>query len=111
MQRFAVWQKGKLRACDNARASMHNEATSTYERLVVEGPDFPGPARVALVFYERAAALGVPMWQMRSGTDDLADAHRHVPTRSPEFTVVALWDPEAERGGAVGSAVLHPPWL
>ena len=65
----------------------------------MEGPDFP--ARVALVFYERAVALGVPMWQMRSGTDDLADAYRHVPTRSPEFTVVALWDPEAEGGGAV----------
>ena len=59
MQRFAVWQKGKPRACDNARASLHNDATSTHERLAVEGPDFP--ARVALVFYERAVALSVPM--------------------------------------------------
>ena len=99
MQRFAVWQKGKLRACDNARASQHNEATSTHERLAVEGADFP--ARVALAFYERAAALGVPMWRMLSGTDDLQDAYRHVPSKSPEFTVVALWDPKAEGGGAV----------
>ena len=82
MQRFGVWQKGKLRACDNARSSGHNEATATHERLALEGADFP--ARVAMAFYEHAASLGVPMWRMLSGTDDMADAYRHVPTCSPQ---------------------------
>ena len=91
MQRFGIWQKGKLRACDNARTSMHNDATACHEKMVLEGADFP--ARVALAFYEAATELGLPMWAMRSGTDDLADAYRHIPTRSPQYTVVALWSP------------------
>ena len=94
MQRFGVWQKGKLRACDNARTSLHNEATACHERMVLEGPDFP--ARVAMAFSAAAARLGVGPWELLSGTDDLADAYRHIPTRSPQWTVVALWSPEEQ---------------
>ena len=36
------------------------------------------------------------MWSMLGGTDDLADAYRHVPCADPRFTVVAI--PNAETG-------------
>ena len=94
MQRFGVWQRGKLRPCDNARASGHNDATSTFERMLCENADFP--ARVAVAFQAAADRLGVPMWRLLAGTEDLSDAYRHVPTSAPEFTVVALWSPGDE---------------
>eukprot|EP00966_Prymnesium_polylepis_P009239 213287-Prymnesium_polylepis.1 len=31
---------------------------------------------------------GVPMWQLAGGTDDLANAYRHVPADDPRVTCV-----------------------
>ena len=50
-------QRGKLRPCDNARASGHNDATSTFERMLCENADFP--ARVAVAFQAAAEAWEV----------------------------------------------------
>ena len=91
MIRFGVLQNAKIRACDNARASLHNDGTTTFEKLVCEGADFP--ARACLLFAQLARDLGVDMPTMAGGTDDLADAYRHVPTNAPNMTVVVLPDP------------------
>ena len=37
---------------------------------------------------------GVPMWRLAGGTDDLANAYRHVPANDPRVTCVVLADPE-----------------
>ena len=92
MLRFGVLQANKLRPCDNARASMHNAGTSTFEKLVCDTPDFS--ARVCMAFYQQAQRLRVPAWRMAGGTDDLADAYRHVPCSDPRFTCVTLAHPE-----------------
>lgn len=81
MHRFAVWQKGKCRPCDNAKASRHNRATTTFEALLLDRPDFP--ARVCAEMAAQAAQAGKDTPPMQAGTDDLADAYRHVPTDSP----------------------------
>ena len=91
MLRFGVLQNGKVRACDNARASLHNDGTSTFESLVCEGADFP--ARACMLYARLARELEVPMPTMAGGTDDLADAYRHVPSNAPNMTVVVLADP------------------
>ena len=46
----------------------------------------------ALFFWEACTAEGVSMPDMTSGTDDLENAYRHVPTNAPHHTVVALSD-------------------
>lgn len=94
MHRFGVLQNGKIRACDNARTSLHNAATSTFERLACDVPDFA--ARVCAAFAELARAAGSRMPEMSGGTEDLADAYRHVPTCSPQFTCVVLEGPNGE---------------
>ena len=92
MIRFGVVQKGKLRGCDNARGSLHNEGTERHERLVCDSADFP--ARAARALAHACTRLGLPLPAMRGGTDDLSSAYRHVPTASPNMTVVALFDPD-----------------
>ena len=87
MRRFGVHQKGKVRPCDNAKTSLHNACTSRHEKLVCETADFP--ARVAMAF---ADEFGEPV-PMHSGTDDMQDAYRHVPTHDPRYTVVLLYVP------------------
>ena len=91
MVRFGVLQKGKVRPCDNARASLHNDGTTTHESLVCDSPDFS--ARAAIRFQAAAERLHRPMWALAGGTDDLADAYRHVPCSQPEYTVVVIIDP------------------
>jgi hypothetical protein len=91
MQRFGVLQGGKVRPCDNARASLHNAGTSLFEKLCCDGPDFS--ARAAMAFADAADALGVPTWPLAGGTDDLADAYRHIPCDDPRLTCVVLCDP------------------
>ena len=88
MHRFGVWQKDKLRGCDNARTSKHNDCSAIFERLLLERPDFP--AKVCAAMAEMCDALHIPMPEMLSGTDDLKDAYRHVGTNAPNMTVVAL---------------------
>ena len=57
-------------------------------------PDFA--ARVCAAFAELARAAGSQMPEMSGGTEDLADAYRHVPTCSPQFTCVVLEGPNGE---------------
>ena len=91
MQRFGVLQKGKVRPCDNARQSLSNEGTTTREKLRCDRADFP--ARVARLFAQLSWEKGRPLPPLLGGTDDLADAYRHVPCSDPRFTVVAAPDP------------------
>ena len=51
MRRFGVWQNEKLRACDDAKESLHNAASTVKDRLRCQSADFP--ARVADMFAER----------------------------------------------------------
>ena len=88
IQRFSVWQKGKLRACDDARRSLHNNITRTFESLVCDRADFP--ITMARVF---SSKLKGP-FTMLLGTEDLEAAYRKVPVWQPEYTTVALKDPE-----------------
>lgn len=85
--RFGVWQKGKLRPCDDARRNFANDITRTAESLTCDGADFP--LRMARAFTERLAHIP----QMLLGTEDLEAAYRRVPTSQPQYTVVALRDP------------------
>eukprot|EP00965_Chrysotila_dentata_P031022 1032921-Pleurochrysis_carterae.AAC.1 len=48
MRRFGVQQNGKIRPCDNAKASLHNASTCMHERLSSETEDFP--IRAAALF-------------------------------------------------------------
>ena len=89
MKRFAVVQNGKVRACDNARASRHNEATTRHERMVNETADFP--ARAAAAFFAR---IGKPV-QMLGGTDDIGAFYRRIPTATPQWCVVAVLNPQS----------------
>eukprot|EP00965_Chrysotila_dentata_P060396 2001673-Pleurochrysis_carterae.AAC.1 len=49
MCRFGVHQNGKIRPCDNAKASLQNASTFMQERLSSETADFP--IRAAALFY------------------------------------------------------------
>ena len=93
MQRFAVRQNGKVRACDNARASLHNDGTSTSEKLECESADFP--ARVAKLFATLAKGEGSPPPAMWGGTDDLSDAYRWIPSSQPSMTCFVLSNPQS----------------
>ena len=89
MRRFGILQHGKIRACDNARTSLHNACTERFERMVTETADFP--ARAAAAFRE---VLGRPC-PMRGGASDIAAFYRQVPTDAPHYTVYALANPES----------------
>ena len=91
MHRFAVWQKGAVRACDNARLSLHNWCSSVGEHMQCETADFP--ARAAAAF---ADATGAPQ-EMKGGTDDVGSFYRVVPTDDPRWTAFALWNPDLGR--------------
>ena len=88
MVRFAVKQKGKIRPCDNARVSLHNLATTLFERLSLESADFP--ARAASLYAE---LLGDTVFAFLLGTEDISAAYRRMPCAHPWFTVFAQWDP------------------
>jgi hypothetical protein len=74
MVRFAVKQKGKIRPCDNARVSLHNLATTLFERLSLESADFP--ARAASLYAE---LLGDTVFAFLLGTEDISAAYRRMP--------------------------------
>jgi len=99
MLRFAVEQTKpdgtcKVRPCDDAASSLHNEATSLGETIACETADFP--ARVAALFVE---ALGLDGdWSMLGGTEDVEGAYRQCPVRTPQFTAFALVDPSTGQG-------------
>jgi hypothetical protein len=87
MMRFGVWQRGKCRACDNAKASLHNRGTLAREKPSFDRADFP--ARVAALFAD--AGVFVPL---EGGTDDVMAAYRRVMAALPQFTVFVLFHPE-----------------
>ena len=91
MVRFAVLQGAKLRPCDDAKKSGSNKATSTFESLLCDTPDFP--ARVCMAFHAAARERGCAMPEMAGGTEDLSDAYRHVPTSDMRFTCFVQRDP------------------
>ena len=78
----------KLRRCDDAAASLHNECTSLGETITCDSADFP--ARAAALF---AQHLGPSGWTMQGGTEDIEMAYRRCPSRTPQYTVVCLVDP------------------
>ena len=89
--RFGVWQKGKLRGCDDGLLCGHNARTRMHETISCLGADFP--AVVARAFAEHSP--GHTCW---FGTDDVASAYRRVLCSMPQHTVVALWDPKEKDG-------------
>jgi hypothetical protein len=95
MLRFAVEQNGKIRACDDAAESLHNASTSQIDKLRTANPDFP--LRVARLFHKSVpSSLG--RWTLVHGTMDLESAYRRVLTATPEYCVVAVWNPTARDG-------------
>ena len=91
--RFGVWQKGKLRPCDNCRDSLHNAATSLFERLVTDTADFP--ARAAALFAELVGEAA--SFSMLLGTEDIEAAYRRMPCSQPWYTIFAQLDPSTGR--------------
>ena len=88
--RFAVWQNGKLRGCDDGLLCGHNERTQMEETIVCIGADFP-----SLVAMEFAKYTESPC---RLGTDDVDSAYRRVLCAEPWYTV---------HGGAFGEGDSH----
>ena len=96
IRRFGVVQGTSVRACENAAESAHNAASALSERLTCETADLP--VRIAAAF---AAILDTddsqPMpFNMQVGTEDLEAAYRRVLVSTPQYTVVAVWDTDAE---------------
>ena len=90
--RFGISQHGKLRPCENCRASLHNLATSLHEALVTETADFP--ARAAALYSELVG--DAVLFSLSLGTEDVSSAYRLAPCSQPWYTVFAQWDPQAE---------------
>lgn len=79
--RFGVTQNGKIRPCDNMRASLHNSCTHLHEKLVCESADFL--ARAAALFFD---LLGdSDKWSFGFSTDDVEAAFRRFPCSQPQF--------------------------
>eukprot|EP00965_Chrysotila_dentata_P038280 1272226-Pleurochrysis_carterae.AAC.1 len=92
MRRFGLHQNGKIRPCDNAKASLHNALTSMHERLSSKTADFL--IRAAALF----SSLADDSYSMSFGigTEDLEAAYRRFPKSQPQFTCFAQWDPVAK---------------
>ena len=96
LERFSVPQNGDIRACDNAKASLHNSCTAVPDKLICETVDFPG-----LVAAEFFRVMG-PSARCRACADDLEKAYWRLANSQPEFSVIAQFDPDADGGrGAV----------
>ena len=96
MERFGVKQLRadgtfKLRGCDNAARSGHNDMTSLGETITCETADWP--ARVALAF-ELALGSEADPWSLLMGTDDVSMAYRRLGNRTPQYGVVCQANPE-----------------
>jgi len=93
--RSAILQKAKWRCIDNGKRSKHNQATTMHERITCGRADFP--ITVAREFAKRrqlskSKGFNKKMLRMQHGTNDLRAAYRHVPTRQPQYTCVAVWN-------------------
>ena len=81
----------KWRRCDNARRSGTNAGVGADETIACEDATFP--ALVASIYYK---VFGDWRRELRLGTDDVAMAYRTAACAHPEFTVVAIYDTDAE---------------
>ena len=96
--RNAIKQKGKWRCIDNGKRNKTNKATRMHERITCGRADFP--VMVAREFARRNPSAGINKrirLKLKHGTNDLRAAYRHVPTRQPQFTCVAVWDDDAKK--------------
>ena len=87
--RFGVEQGGKLRGCDDGARCGHNERTKMGETIHCVGADLP-----AIIAREFAKWVDAECWE---GTDDVEAAYRRVLNSRPQYTVVALMDPDSGR--------------
>ena len=85
--RFGVEQGGKLRGCDNGALCGHNDRTRMGETIHCIGADFP-----AMIAREFAKWVDSECW---IGTDDVEAAYRRILNSMPQYTVVALVEPES----------------
>ena len=96
--RNAIQQKGKWRCIDNGKRSKHNRATTMYERITCGRADFP--IAISREFAKRCMQSGIgkqrKRLRMQHGTNDLRAAYRHVPTRQPQYTNVAVWNSDKQ---------------
>ena len=76
----------KLRPCDNARSSRHNDATANPNRVRL--PSARTPAAIASAF--RAAGCRATL---HLGVDDMANAYRRVPSGQLNYSIVAVCHP------------------
>jgi hypothetical protein len=95
--RNAIWQKNKWRCIDNGKRSKHNKATTMRERITCGRADFP--VMIAREFarreVKRSTIAKKRKLRMHHGTNDLMAAYRRVPTSTPEYTCVAVWNADA----------------
>ena len=93
MVRFGIEQgpdgQRKVRAIDNAKASLSNAVSSTHETIVCITFEFAGV--VAALVLEECIAIGIEMLEMAVSFEDLTAAYRFVPTSQPQFTVFCVW--------------------
>jgi hypothetical protein len=85
--RFGVEQGGKLRGCDNGAFCGHNARTRMSETIHCIGADFP-----AIIAREFAKWVESECW---IGTDDVEAAYRLILNSMPQYTVVALVEPDS----------------
>ena len=85
--RFGVEQGGKLRGCDNGAFCGHNARTRMSETIHCIGADFP-----AIIAREFAKWVESECW---IGTDDVEAAYRRILNSMPQYTVVALVEPDS----------------
>ena len=79
-----------VRPVDDGKENGLNKLARMGETIACENADFP--CRVARMFF---ALLGATA--MHSGTDDLTKAYRQFATSQPQYSTVAVWNPNLKR--------------
>ena len=93
MIRFGIEQgphgERKVRAIDNAKASLSNAVSHTHETIVCITFEFAGV--VSALVFEECVNMGISMLEMTVGFEDLTAAYRFVANSQPEYTVFCVW--------------------
>ena len=105
LPRTAILQKDKWRCIDDGRRSKHNAATRMRERITCGRADFPlvvsrAFARILSSRRYQSQRAGGGVWKRRRmghSTCDLEAAYRKVTTQQPQYTCVAVWDPDQRK--------------
>ena len=92
---FTILQKSKWRLIDNAKSSLHNNATFPIETIVTPSFEFPLHIARAMRLYSSGSRL--PMPAIAYGLDDLEAAYRTIPTSEQRFQIRAMWSPTRQR--------------